>query len=67
MQAERLTGRARAMNEQQRFTQAQLTRSIWSVSHRIAELQRQLATAVAEKDRLVRHLEQLEKEEARLD
>ena len=42
MQAERLTGRARAMNEQQRFTQAQLTRSIWSVSHRIAELQRQL-------------------------
>ncbi len=51
------------MNEQQRYAQAELTRTIWLASQRIAELQQQLAAAVAEKDRLVRHREQLERDE----
>ena len=55
------------MDERQQYIRAHLLSSIRNVSIRVNQLRHQLASAVAEQDRLRNHLEQLEREEARRD
>ncbi len=50
------------MNEQEYYIKAEITRALWQASQRIGHLQRLLEEAVAERERLRRHLREVEKE-----